>query len=29
MGLAAKKRVEEHFLTSQFIENILGLVKSL
>ena len=29
LGLAAKKRVEENFLTSQFTENILGLVESL
>lgn len=29
MGLAAKKRIEENFLTSQFTENISGLIKSL
>ena len=29
MGLSAKKRVENNFLTSQFKENILRLIKSL
>ena len=29
LGLAAKSRVEKNFLTSQFTENILGLVESL